>query len=111
MHLSSRDVHESQEAPTKTGRVATDKEQPGKPNVHARWVAKEILTRKTSISRFDASAQGAESGAVIGRHGYTWRKVVALVEVRRAYFHAPLNCRQKITRQVMNSCAGSCNTA
>ena len=50
------DVHESQKAPTKTGWVATDKEQPGKPNVRARWVAKEMQTRKTSISRFDASA-------------------------------------------------------
>ena len=69
MHSSSQDVHESQKAHTKTGWVATEKEQPGKPNVHARWVAKEMQTRKTSIARFDVSAQGAESGAVRRRHG------------------------------------------
>ena len=111
MHLSSRDVHDSQKAPTKTGWVATDKEQPGKPNVRARWVAKEMQTRKTSIARFDASDGSAEvvfsDVATDKRGGKLWR----LVDVRRAYSYAPLYCRQKVTRQVMNSCAGCCNTA
>ena len=31
-------------APTKTGWVETDEGQPGKPNIRARWAAKDIKT-------------------------------------------------------------------
>ena len=35
---------ETGKGPTKTGWAETDKGQPGEPNVHARWVAKECKT-------------------------------------------------------------------
>ena len=62
-------LHETEKAPIKTGSVETDKGQPGKPNVRARWVAKEYKTRKVRVVRVDAAAGGAESSAVGGRHG------------------------------------------
>ena len=50
--------------------------------------------------------------------GTRGEKVVALVDVRRAYCYAPArkeeylsNCHQRITSQVTNTCAGCCNTA
>ena len=53
----------------KTGWSETDQGQPGKPNVRARWVAKEYKhAREASVVRDDA-AGGAESGAVGDRHG------------------------------------------
>ena len=56
-------------APIKTGWAETDKGQPGKPNVRVRWVLKVVLSEV---------ATGKRGG-----------KVVALVDVRRAYFYAP----------------------
>ena len=38
-------LHETGKVPIKTEWAETDKGQPGKPNVHARWVAKEYKTR------------------------------------------------------------------
>ena len=61
---------------------------------------------KARVVRVDAAAGGAASSAVGGRHGYTWRKVVALVDVRRAHEEEySWTCRQKMTRQVTNTCA------
>ena len=37
-------LRETEKAPIKTGWAETDKGQPGKPNVRARWVAKEYKT-------------------------------------------------------------------
>ena len=37
-------LRETGKAPIKTGWAETDKGQPGKPNVHARWLAKEYKT-------------------------------------------------------------------
>ena len=57
------------------GRRLTDKGQPGKPNIRARWVA----ALKVVLSEI---ATGKRKG-----------KVVALVDVRRAYFYAPARRR------------------
>ena len=62
-------LRETGNAHIKAGSVETDNGQPQKPNVRARWVAKEFQTRKTWLVRLDAAAGGAESRAVIGCHG------------------------------------------
>ena len=75
-------------------------------------------TRKTRVVRVDAAAGGVESGAVGGLHGliveerfwhsltYEGRTSTLLLEEE----YSP-NCRQKNTKQVMNTCAGCCITA
>ena len=73
----------------KIGRAKTDKGQPGKPNVRARWVAEEYKTH--ARPELHASTPPLEALKVVlseiatGKHGGT---VVALVDVRRACFHA-----------------------
>ena len=62
---------ETGKAPIKTGWAETDKGQPGKPNVRARWIANACEAR---VVRADAATGGAESSAVGDRHGYAWRK-------------------------------------
>ena len=99
VHSSSQNVHESAQretclretetAPVKTGWAETDKGQPRKPNVRARWVVKEYMsTRKARVGRLDAAAGGTESRVVRGCHGQTWRKSWGTCR-RRAYFYAP----------------------
>ena len=78
----------------RTGWAETDKGQPGKPNVRARWVAKEYKTqsrlelhaptppRKTLKVVLSEIATGTRRG-----------KVVTLVDVRRAYLYAPARRR------------------
>ena len=68
----------------------TDKGQPGKPNVRARWVAKEYKTHTrpelyASVLLLEALKVVLSEIATGEREG----KVVALVDVPRAYFHAP----------------------
>ena len=81
-------------APNKTGQAETDKGQPGKPNIRARWVAKEFETH--ARPELYASTPLLEELKVVlseiakGRLG---GKVVALVDVRRAYFYAPARIR------------------
>ena len=61
---------EAERALIKTRWAETDKGQPGKPNVRARWVAKEFKTHGGArVVRVDAAAGGAQSGAVGDRHG------------------------------------------
>ena len=87
-------LRETRRAPIKTGWAETDKGQPGKPNARARWVAKEYKTH----ARPDlyASTPPLEALKIVlseiatGKRG---RKVVALIDVRRAYFHAPARRR------------------
>ena len=83
-------LRETGKAPIKTGWAETDKGQPGKPNVRARWVAKEYKTH--ARPELHAPTPPLEALKVVlseidtcTRRG----KVVALVEVRRAYFYAP----------------------
>ena len=83
-------LRETGKAPLKTGWAETDKGQPGKPNVRARLVAKEYKTH--ARPELCASTPLLEalnivlSGIATGeREG----KVLALVDVRSAYFHAP----------------------
>ena len=74
---SPQDVHESPRrgVPTrngegiKTGWAETDKDQPRKPNVCARWVEGIQDARKARVVRVDAAAGGVESSAVGDRHG------------------------------------------
>ena len=82
MHGSPRNW----KGPIKTGWAETDKGQPGKPNVRARWVAKEYK----SHARPELYASTPLLVATGEREG----KVLALVDVRRAYFNAP--ARRKV---------------
>ena len=49
-------LREAGRAPIKTGWTETDTGQPGKPNVRARWVAKEYKTHATRVARVDDAA-------------------------------------------------------
>ena len=88
--------------------------QPGKPNVRARFVAKEYKTY--ARSELYAATPALEALMVVPWEVATGKrggKVVARVDVRRAYFHAPARRRvfvelPKITRQVANTCAICC---
>ena len=81
-------LRETGKAPSKTGWAETDKGQPGKPNIRARWVAKEYKTHaQTRAVCVNATVRGAESPEIAT--GEREGKVLALVDVRRAYFHAP----------------------
>ena len=86
-------MRDTGKAPIKTGWSETDKEQPGKPNVRARWVAKEYKTH--TRPEFHASTPLLEALKVVlseiatGERG----KVVAIVHARRAYFYAPARRR------------------
>ena len=84
---------ETGKAPIKTGWAETDKGQPGKPNVRARWVAKEYkmharpeLHAPTPLEALKVVLSEIATGTLGG-------KVVALVDVRRAYFYAPARRR------------------
>ena len=92
-------LRETGKAPVKTGWAETDKGQPGKPNVRARWVAKEYKTH--AIPELYASTPPSEVLKVVlseiatdEREG----KVLALVDVRRANLYAP--ARRKVFVQV-----------
>ena len=83
-------LHETVKAPIKTGWAETDKGQPGMPNVRARWVAKECQTHARPVLYLSTPPLEALkvmlSEVATGKRG---GKVVGLVDVRRAYFHAP----------------------
>ena len=82
-------LRDTVKVPIKTGWAETDKGQPGKPNVRARWVAKEYRhTRKARVVRVDAAAVVSEIAT-----GELGGKAEALVDVRRAYFYAPARSR------------------
>ena len=74
---------ETGRAPIKTRWAETDKGQPGKLDVRARWVAKEyeppLKALKIVLSEIATGKRG--------------RKVVALIDVRRACFYAPARRR------------------
>ena len=76
-------LRERGRAPIKTGWAETDKGPPGKPNVHARWVAKEYKTH--ARPELYASTPPLEALKIVlseiatGKRG---RKVVALIDVR-----------------------------
>ena len=80
-------LHETGKAPIKTGWAETDKGQPGKPNVRARWVAKEYKTH--ARPELYASTPPSEALKVVLSEiatGEREGKALALVDVRRAYF-------------------------
>ena len=83
-------LRETATAPIKTEWVETDRGQPGKPDAHARWVAKEYKTH--ARTELYASTPPLEALKVVLSEvatGERGGKVVALFGVRRAYFHAP----------------------
>ena len=74
--------------------METDKGQPKKPNVRARWVAKEYKTH--ARPELYASTPPLEALKVVLSEiatGQRGGKVVALVDVRRAYFYSPARRR------------------
>ena len=81
---------ETGKAPINTGWAETDKGQSGKPNVRARWIAKEYKTY--ARPELYAPTPPLEALKVVLSEiatGTRGGKVVALVDVRRAYFYAP----------------------
>ena len=79
-------LRETVKAPIKTGWAENDKVQPGKPNVRARWVAKEYKTHARPEKH--APTPPLEALNVVSSEiatGTRRGKVVALVDVRRAY--------------------------
>ena len=87
-------LRETGNSPTKTGWADTDKGQPGKPNVRARWVAKEYKTH--ARPELHAPTPPLEALKIVLSEiatGTRRGKVVALIDVRRAYFHAPARRR------------------
>ena len=83
-------LRETEKAPIKTGWAESDKGQPGKPNVRARWVAKECETH--ARPELYASTPPLVALKVVLSEVATGKrggKVVALVDVRSAHFYAP----------------------
>ena len=89
---------ETGKAPIKTGEAETDKGQPGKPNVRARWVAKEYKTH--ARPELHASTPPLEALKEV------LSEVVALVDVRRAYFNTPARRRVFVELQQKGYQAG-----
>ena len=87
-------LRETGKAPIKTGWAETDKGQPGKPNARARWVAKEYKTH--ARPELYAPTPPLEALTVVLSEiatGTRRGKIVALVDVRRAYYCAPARRR------------------
>ena len=113
-------LRETGKAPVKTGWAETDKGQPGKPNVRARWVAKEHKTHARRAELY-ASTPPLEALKVVLSEiatGERGGKVVTLVDVQRAYFYAPARRRVFVELPPEDyhvgetcTCAGCCNTA
>ena len=86
---------ETGKAPFKTGWAETDKEPPGRAQSARRWVAKEYKTH--ARPELHASTPPLESLKVVLSEiatGEREGKVLALVDVRRAYFYSP--ARRKV---------------
>ena len=84
----------TEKALIRTGWAETDKGQPGKPNVRARWVAKEYTTYASP--ELYASTPPLEALKVVLSEiatGERGGKFLALVNVRREYFYAPARRR------------------
>ena len=89
-------------------RMGGDKGQPGKPNVRARWVAKEYKTR--ARPELYASTPPLETLKVVLSETATGKRegyVVALVDVRRAHFYAPARRRAFVELPPEESQAGN----
>ena len=123
MHSSPQDVHESprevypretEKAPVKTGWAETDKGRPGRPNVRARWVEGIQDTREARVVRVDAAAGGGcrRSPRVHVEerlwHSSTCEEPPITLHREGGY---SFNCRLRVTRQVVNTCAGRRKTA
>ena len=88
-------IRETGKATIKTGWAETDKGQPGKLNVRAKRVAKKFKTH--GRPELYASTPPSEALKVVLCEiamGEREGKVLALVDVRRAYFYAP--ARRKV---------------
>ena len=87
-------LRETGKAPIKTGWEETDKGQPQKPHVRVRWVAKEYKTHARpelyAMTQPLVVLLVVLSEVATGKRG---GKVLASVEVRRAYFYAPSRWR------------------
>ena len=94
-------------APIKTGWAETDTGQPGKPNIRARWVAKEHTTHArpelySSTPPLEALKVMLSEIATGKREG----KVVALVDVRRAYFYVRSSTKKGVRRTAAGGVPG-----
>ena len=93
-------LSETDKALIKTGWTETDKGQPGKLSVHGRWVGKKSQTH--ARPELYASTPPLEALKVVlsevptGKRG---GKVLALVDVRRAYLYAPASSTKKSIRR------------
>ena len=87
-------LRERGQAPIKTGWAETNKGPPEKPNMRAEWIAKENKTH--ARPELHAPTPPLEALKVVWSEiatGMRGGKVVALVDVRRAYFFAPARRR------------------
>ena len=87
--------------PSRQGGRETDKGQPGKPNVRARWVAKEHKTH--SRPELYASTPPWEALKVVLSEiatGEREGKVLAFVDVRKASLYAP--ARRKVSVELLS---------
>ena len=115
----SRDVclRETGRAPIKTGWAETDKGQPGKPNVRARWVAKEYKTH--AKPELCASTPPLEALKVVlseiatGKRGgkvWPWWTCEGRISTLQHEERCLSNCHPRTTSQVTNTFAGCCDT-
>ena len=98
---------ETGKAPIKAVWAETDKGQPGKPNVRARCVTKEYQTH--ARPELSASTPPLEALKIVLLEVATGKcegQVVALVDVRRAYFYAPSRRRVCVELQPEDYQAG-----
>ena len=98
-------LRETVKVPIKTGWTETDKRQPGKPIVRARLVAKEYMThaRPELCASTPPLAVGDRNVKESLWHWLTSEGRTSTLHHEERYSS---NYRQKITRQVMNTCAG-----
>ena len=103
-------LRESGRAPTKTGWAETDKGTTRK--AHTREVGHEGVQDACEARAVcvGAATRGAESCAVGDRHGH-WSTCEERASTLQHEEEYSSDCRQKITRQVTNTCAGCCNSA
>ena len=103
---------ETGRAPIKT--AETDKGQPGKPNVRARWVAKEYKTHAgqgCTRQRCHSLCCRRSPRANVEEKLWHWLiggERTSMFQHEEGYLS---NYHQRITSQAMNTCAGCCDTA
>ena len=101
-------IRETVRAPTKTGWAETDKGQPGKPNIRARWVAKGYKTHArpelyASTPPLEALKVVLLEIANVRERLWHWSMCGEHMSTLRRDGECSSNCRPKITSWAMNT--------